>query len=94
MDDLTPEGRLAVIAREECYKRYDSVDGRSAIRRSYPPDYADFRAVFEEPVKILILEAKLEEARLKPANGARIKRILEELGELKGKQNELGHNKS
>ena len=83
--EATPEGRLAAIARAECYRKFDSVQSRRPIRREYPPDFADLFAVFEMPVKEFILEAKLEEARLKPANQARIKQLLEELGELKGR---------
>jgi hypothetical protein len=92
--EATPEGQLAIIARAECYRKFDSIASRQSVRREYPPDFADFRAAFKTQVKIFILEAKLEEARLKPANGARVKELLEELGELKGKQNEHGHSKS
>ena len=74
----TPRGRLAAIMREEIYIHFSS-------GRRYPPDYADFEAAISNQVAFEILTAKLEEARLKPANGARIEKLLEELGKLVSK---------
>ena len=72
--ESTPEGRVAGVAREAIYKNF-------ASGRRYPPDYADFLAAVERVVRIEILSARLEEARLKPANDARIKELLTQLAE-------------
>jgi hypothetical protein len=68
----TPEGRIAAVAREEIYRTF-------RLKRTFPPDYADFRAAVEAAVRMEILAAKLEEAQLKPANDARVKELLGQL---------------
>jgi hypothetical protein len=75
-DEPTTAAWLASVARDELYRQF------SKLRRVYPPDYADLVVVFELPAKKIELTAKLEEARLKPANEARIKELLTELGNL------------
>jgi hypothetical protein len=71
----TPAGRLVAVARAEVYRHFTT-------GRRYPPDYADLLGVLERPVEIEILAAKLEEARLKPANGPRVKELLTQLANL------------
>ena len=72
--------RLAAVAHELLHKTRCSSCGRMA--RPYAPDYADFRDAFIVAGKKEWLVAKLEEARLKPANEARIKQLLTQLAEL------------
>jgi hypothetical protein len=71
----TPEGRLAAVARAEIYRHI-------RMQRVYPPDFADLKAALEIPVKAEILNAKLEEARLKPDNNTRVLELLRQLQEL------------
>jgi hypothetical protein len=68
--ELTPEGRLAAVARDEMFRQLDA---------KRLPDYADFRCAFERYVKIELLQARLAEARLKPTNARREKELLGEL---------------
>jgi hypothetical protein len=75
----TPTGRLATMARAEAYRHFE-------MGRKYPPDFADFYDVLQPLVEIEILSAKLNEARLKPANEARIKELLKQLAEIKGRK--------
>lgn len=77
--ELTPHGRLAVIARAEIYKHYDTT-GTPRL-----PDYADLREALEAQTSMELLNARLAEARMKPANEDRIKVLLVELGELHDK---------
>lgn len=81
MED-TPYGRLAWVARAECYKTFDNLLGPYPTRRQYPPDFVDFCAAFERPMRMELLNAKLEEARLKPVNDARIKELVMQLAEM------------
>jgi hypothetical protein len=74
--ETTPEGRIAAVARAEIYRHFKMVN------RPYPPDFEDFRSALEIPVKAEILNAKLEEARLKPDNNARVMELTVQLREL------------
>jgi hypothetical protein len=55
------------------------------LAHPYAPDYADFHEAFTVPAKKEWLAAKLEEARLKPANEVRIRQLLKELADLADK---------
>jgi len=66
----TPEGRLAAVARDEMFRQLDA---------KRLPDYADFRCALEQQVKIEILQARLDEARLKPNHARREKELLGQL---------------
>ena len=68
----TPEGRLAIVVREELYKHV-------GLGRKYPPDFADLLAVLGGPVKLELLGARLEEAKLKPNNDQRVFQLLLEI---------------
>ena len=72
----TPRGRLAARMREEIYRHFN-------IGRKYPPDYADFESAIDAQVNFELLTAKLEEARLKPANDRRIKQLITQLAEMR-----------
>jgi hypothetical protein len=71
----TPEGRLAAVVRALRLRHIQ-------MHREHPPDYADLREALEIPVKTEILAARLEEAQLKPANGARVFELIRQMQEL------------
>ena len=73
----TPRGRLAAIMRATIYRYYD-------FGRKYPPDYADFETDIDNQVTFEILTAKLEEAKLKPANEPRVRELITKLAQLVG----------
>lgn len=68
----TPEGRLAIVVREELYRYVE-------LGRKYPPDFADLRELLEGPLQLELLGARLEEARLKKNNDQRIFQLLLEI---------------
>ena len=72
----TPEGRLAAVARAEFYRHFRK------IGRPFPPDFADLKDAMEIPVKAEILTARIEEAQLKPGNGARVLELIKQMQEL------------
>ena len=73
--EQTPEGRLATVVREQIYRYVN-------LGRKYPLDFADLREALEVPVRMEILSAKLEEARLNANNGARVFELLLEISQL------------
>ena len=75
----TPAGRVATMARAEAYRHFE-------MGRKYPPDFADFYEVLQPLVDIEILYAKLNEARLKPANEARVNELLMHLAKIIGRK--------
>jgi len=70
----TPEGRLAIVVREELYRHL-------GIGRKYPPDFADLREVLKGPVHLEILSERLAEAQLKPNNDERVFQLLLEIAD-------------
>ena len=72
IEEPTPEGRLASVVRDEMYRQLDA---------KRVPDYADFRAALSRFVKIELLMARLDEAKLKPNNDLRVKQLYGELAD-------------
>lgn len=82
VEEGTPEGRLAAVARSLALKMQDAYR-KSGVGPQFP-DYADYRDAFAIHVKRELLLARVDEARTEAAKVItdRMKELAEELAQI------------
>lgn len=73
LEEPTPEGRLAAIARDEMHRVLALRGGAGGSRL---PDYADFREAMKRQVALEILQARIDEAKRTPGNDRRVRQLV------------------